>query len=138
MFYFWKISSIFEANLSFVHPKKTFSEFICGKWYSSTGDYLKKRISRSTIQFFLLIKMNFWYTYSLSDNWDLDEFFEIFICGRWYIYLEQTIYHLFRLIIIPSGLLSSPVVDYDPQWLNIISSGWLLFQESTIQQTIFN
>jgi hypothetical protein len=59
-------------------------------------------------------------------------FLERFICGRWYIYLEQTIYHLCRPIIIPSGWLSSPVVDYDPQWLDIISSGWLLFQESTI------
>jgi hypothetical protein len=28
--------------------------------------------------------------------------------------------------------ISSISADYHPQWLNIISSGWLLFQESTI------
>jgi hypothetical protein len=33
------------------------------------------------------------------DNWYLDEFIEEFICGRCYIYLEQTIYHLYRPII---------------------------------------
>jgi hypothetical protein len=32
------------------------------------------------------------------DNWYLDNFFEEFIFGSWYIYLEQTIYHLCRLI----------------------------------------
>jgi hypothetical protein len=69
---------------------------------------------------------------SLADNWDLDEFFERFICGSWYIYLEKTIYHLFWPIIIPSGWFFPPVVDYYPQLLNIISSSWLLFQESTI------
>jgi hypothetical protein len=62
---------------------------------------------------------------SLADNWDLDEFFERFICGRWYIHLEQAIYHLCRPIIISSGWLSSPVVDYDPQWLIMIPSGWI-------------
>jgi hypothetical protein len=41
------------------------------------------------------------------------------------IHLEQTIYHLCRPIIIPSGWLSSPVVDYDPQWLIMIPSGWI-------------
>jgi hypothetical protein len=140
----------------FLHPKKTFSEFICGRWYSSTGDDLKNAFSRSTIQFFLLYnspfswlkvtnnkqtlnwceklkKIWFFVDYrrngclisSLADNWDLDEFFERFICGRWYIHLEQTIYHLCRPIIILSGWLSTPVVDYDLQWLNMISSGWL-------------
>jgi hypothetical protein len=69
---------------------------------------------------------------SLADNGDLDTFFDRFICGRCDIHLEQTIYHVYRPIIIPSGWLSSPVVDYNPQCLNIISNGWLLFQESTI------
>jgi hypothetical protein len=59
--------------------------------------------------------------FSLADNWDLDEFFERFICGRWYIHLEQTIYHLFRSIIIPSGWLRSPMVEYHLQWLIVIS-----------------
>jgi hypothetical protein len=65
---------------------------------------------------------------SLADNWDLDEFFERFICGRWNIHLEQTIHHLFQPIIIPSGWLWSPVVDYHPQWLSVIKNN----QESTI------
>jgi hypothetical protein len=43
------------------------------------------------------------------DNWYLDEFFEEFICGRWYIYLEQTIYHLCRPI---SSWSSSLAVEY--------------------------
>jgi hypothetical protein len=58
---------------------------------------------------------------SLEDNWDLDGFFERFICGRWYIHLEQTIYHLFRPMIIPSGWLWSPVVEYHLQWLIVTS-----------------
>jgi hypothetical protein len=60
---------------------------------------------------------------SLADNWDLNEFFERFICGRWYIHLEQmtTIYHLFRPIIITSGWLWSPVVEHHLQWLIVIS-----------------
>jgi hypothetical protein len=41
------------------------------------------------------------------DNWYLDEFFEEFICGRWYTYLEQTIYHLCR----PISCWISSVVD---------------------------
>jgi hypothetical protein len=40
--------------------KTTFSEFICGKCYSSTGDDLKNVFSRSTIQFFLLITLHFY------------------------------------------------------------------------------
>jgi hypothetical protein len=41
-------------------PKKTtLSEFICGRWYSSTGDDLKNAFSRSTIQFFLLYNSSF-------------------------------------------------------------------------------
>jgi hypothetical protein len=56
----------------------------------------------------------------LADNWDLDEFFEKFICGRWYIHLQQTIYHLCRPIIIPRAWLWSPVVEYHPQWLIVI------------------
>jgi hypothetical protein len=47
------------------------------------------------------------------DNWYLDEFFEEFICGRWYIYLEQTIYHLCRPI---SCWLSSLTVEYHLLW----------------------
>jgi hypothetical protein len=50
--------------------------------------------------------------------------FERFICGRWYIYLEQTIYNDYHpqwLIIIPSGGLWSPVVEYHLQWLIVIS-----------------
>jgi hypothetical protein len=46
---------------------------------------------------------------SRVDNWYIDEFFEEFICGRWYIYPEQTIYHLCRPIIC---WLSSLVVEY--------------------------
>jgi hypothetical protein len=42
-----------------IHPKKTFSEFICGRWYSSTGDDLKNAFSRSTIQCFLLYNSPF-------------------------------------------------------------------------------
>jgi hypothetical protein len=108
-------------------PKKTFSEFICGRWYSSTRDDLKNAFSRSTIHFFLLYNSNkinskfglinwknlvfcrlSWKWMSLADNWDLVEFFERFICGRWYIHLEQPIYHIYF------GRLSSPVVDYNP------------------------
>jgi hypothetical protein len=41
--------------------------------------------------------------------------------ARWYIHLEQTIYHLCRPIIIPSGWWSSPVVEYHRQWLIVYS-----------------
>jgi hypothetical protein len=58
---------------------------------------------------------------SLANNWDLDTFIKRFICGRWYIHLEQTIYHLCRPITIPSGWLSSPVVNNHPQWLIMIT-----------------
>jgi hypothetical protein len=70
--------------------------------------------------FFVDYRKNGCLVSSFADNWDLDEFFVIFICGRWYIHLEQTTYHLCRPIIIPSSWLSSPVVDYDAQWFNII------------------
>jgi hypothetical protein len=30
----------------------------------------------------------------LTDNWELDDIFQEFICRRWFIHLEQTIYHL--------------------------------------------
>jgi hypothetical protein len=43
------------------------------------------------------------------DNWYLVEFFEEFICGRWYIYLEQTIFHLYQPI---RCWLSSFTVEY--------------------------
>jgi hypothetical protein len=117
-----------------IHPKKTFSDFIWGRWYSSMGDYLKNTFSRSTIQFFLLYNSPFVRLKVTNNNktLSLNEFFERSICGRWYIHLEHTIYHLCRLIIIPSGWSSSSVVDYDPQWLNIICSGWFKFQETTI------
>jgi hypothetical protein len=52
------------------------------------------------------------------DNWYLDEFFGESICGRWYIYLEQTIYHLCRLI---SCWLSTLAVEYHLLW-TIISN----------------
>jgi hypothetical protein len=106
----------FTASWGHTAPKNNFSEFICGRWYSSTGDDLKNAF---------IVKMDVWS--SLADNWDLDEFFETFIWWyRWYIYSSKADdNHLCRPIIIPSGWLSSAVVDYDPQWLNIISSGWL-------------
>jgi hypothetical protein len=46
-------------NLSYINPKKTSSEFICGRWYSSTRDDLKNAFSRSAIQFFLLYNSTF-------------------------------------------------------------------------------
>jgi hypothetical protein len=71
--------------------------------------------------FFVDYRKNGCLTSFFADNWDLDEFFESLICGRWYIHLEQTIYHLFRPIIIFSGWLWSPVVEYQLQWLIVIS-----------------
>jgi hypothetical protein len=55
------------------------------------------------------------------DNWYLDDFFEEFICGRWYIYLEQTIYHLCRPI---SCWLSSLAVEYHLLWMIISYVAW--------------
>jgi hypothetical protein len=38
--------------------------------------------------------------------------FQKFMCRRWYIHLKQTIYHLYRPIIIHSGWLLYPVAEY--------------------------
>jgi hypothetical protein len=58
---------------------------------------------------------------SVVDNWYLDDFFEEFICGRWYIYLEQTIYHLCRPI---CCWLSSLAVEYHLLWRIISYVAW--------------
>jgi hypothetical protein len=39
--------------------KSLSTEFICGRWFSSTGDDLKNAFSRPTIQFFLLYNAPF-------------------------------------------------------------------------------
>jgi hypothetical protein len=64
------------------------------------------------------------------DNWHLDEFFGKFICGRWYIYLEQTIYHLCRLI---SCWLSSLAVEYHLLWTIISYVVWYSSPADNIQ-----
>jgi hypothetical protein len=55
------------------------------------------------------------------DDWYLDEFFEEFICGRWYIYLEKTIYHLCQPT---SCWLSSLAVEYHLLWTIISYVAW--------------
>jgi hypothetical protein len=64
------------------------------------------------------------------DNWYLDEFFEEFICGRWYIYLEQAIYHLCRPI---SCWLSSLTVEYHLLWTIISFIVWYSSPADDIQ-----
>jgi hypothetical protein len=56
------------------------------------------------------------------DNWSLDEFFEEFICGRWFIYLEQTKYHLCWSI--TCWLYSSPADDIQLKQMILIWRGW--------------
>jgi hypothetical protein len=114
-FKFWHYGTLWIRN-SMLHPKKTFSEFVCGSWYSSTGDDLKNGFPRSTLGvinwknwFFIDYRKNGCLISSLADNWDLDDFFfERFICGKWYISRADDI--------------SSISADYHPQWLNIISN----------------
>jgi hypothetical protein len=64
------------------------------------------------------------------DNWYLVDFFEELICGRWYIYIEQTIYHLCRPI---SCRLSSPAVEYHLLWTIISYVVWYLSPADNIQ-----
>jgi hypothetical protein len=64
------------------------------------------------------------------DNWYLDEIFEEFICSRWYIYLEQTIYHLYRSI---SCWLSSLAVKYHLLWRIIRNVAWYSSPADDIQ-----
>jgi hypothetical protein len=64
------------------------------------------------------------------DNWYLDEFFEKFICGRWNIYLEQTIYHLYRPI---CCWLSSLAVEYHLLWTIISYVVWYSSPTDDIQ-----
>jgi hypothetical protein len=137
-----KFENMFLLNPAFKNhttttQKKTFSEFICSRWYSSTGDDLKthflyqspflwlKVTNNGLINwiFFCFVdyRKNWCLISSLVDNWDLDEFLERFIRGRWYFHLQQTIYHLCQPIIIPSGWLSPTVVEYHLQWLIVIS-----------------
>jgi hypothetical protein len=86
---------------------------------------------------------------SRVDNWYLDEFFEEFICGRWYIYLEQTIYHLcwpiscwlsslaveYRLWTISSYVawFSSPAEDIQLKLMILIWRGWYSSRADNIQ-----
>jgi hypothetical protein len=60
----------------------------------------------------------------------LAEFFEEFICGRWYIYLEQTIYHLCRPI---SCWISSLAVKYHLLWTIISYVVWYSSPADDIQ-----
>jgi hypothetical protein len=64
------------------------------------------------------------------DYWYLDEFLEEFICSRWYIYLEQTIYHLCRPI---SCWLSSLAVEYHLLWTIISYVSWYSSPADDIQ-----
>jgi hypothetical protein len=64
------------------------------------------------------------------DNWYLDEFFEEFICGRWNIYLEQTMYHQCRPI---SCWLSSFAVEYHLLWTIISYVVWYSSPADDIQ-----
>jgi hypothetical protein len=64
------------------------------------------------------------------DFWYLDDFLEVFICGRWYIYLEQTIYHLCPPI---SCWLSSLAVEYHLLWTIISYVAWYLSLADVIQ-----
>jgi hypothetical protein len=64
------------------------------------------------------------------DNWYRDELFEEFIFGRWYIYLEQTIYHLFRPI---SCWLLSLAVEYHQLWTIISYVTWYSSPADNIQ-----
>jgi hypothetical protein len=70
-------------------------------------------------------------------NWCLDEFFEEFICGRWYIYLEQTTYYSCRPI---SCWLSSLAVEYHLVWTIISYVVWYSSPADDIhlEQSIFN
>jgi hypothetical protein len=70
------------------------------------------------------------------DNLCLDDFFEEFICGRWHIYLKQTIYHLCRPI---SCWLSSLAVEYHLLWTIISYVAWYSSPADDIQlkQMIF-
>jgi hypothetical protein len=63
--------------------------------------------------------------------------FERFIYGRWYIYLEQTIYHLCRPI---SCWLSSLAVEYHLLWTIMTYVGWYSSPADDIQlkQMILN
>jgi hypothetical protein len=61
---------------------------------------------------------------------DLVEFFEEFICGRWYIYLEQTMYHLCRPI---SCWLSCLAVEYHLLWTIISYVVWYSSPADDIQ-----
>jgi hypothetical protein len=74
---------------------------------------------------------------SVVDNWYLDVFFEKFICGRWFIYQEQTIYHLCRPI---SCWLSSLAVEYHLLWTIISNFAWYSSPADDIQlkQLILN
>jgi hypothetical protein len=64
------------------------------------------------------------------DNWYLDEFFEEFIYGRWYVYLEQTIYHLCRPI---SCWLPTFAVAYYLLWTIISYVAWYSSPADDIQ-----
>jgi hypothetical protein len=64
------------------------------------------------------------------DNWYLDDSFEAFICGRWYIYLEQTIYYLCRPI---SCWLSSLAVEYHLLWTIISYVAWYSSRADDVQ-----
>jgi hypothetical protein len=66
------------------------------------------------------------------DNFHLDDFFEEFSCGRWYIYLEQTIYHLCRPISCWLSL-SSLTVEYHLLWTIISYVVWYSFPSDDIQ-----
>jgi hypothetical protein len=59
-----------------------------------------------------------------------NKFFEEFICGRWYIYLEQTIYHLCRPI---SCWLSSLAIEYHLLWTIISYVAWYSSPADDIQ-----
>jgi hypothetical protein len=69
-------------------------------------------------------------TWSGVDNWHLNEFFEEFICGCWYIYLGQTIYHLCRPI---SCWLTSFAVEYHLLRTIISYAVWYLSPADDIQ-----
>jgi hypothetical protein len=64
------------------------------------------------------------------DNWYLGEFFEEFICDRWYIYLEQTIYHLYQPF---SCRLSTLAVEYHLLWRIIRCVAWYSSTADDIQ-----
>jgi hypothetical protein len=120
--------------------KNTFSEFICGRWYSCTGDDLKNAFSRSTKQFLINWKICFFVEYrkngclifSLADNWDLDKFKKKKSFTADDISSMTADYHPQWLIMVPSGWISSPVVDCNfksqPSKMIFDSIEWISFR----------